>query len=244
MPSNAIYKGVIFDLFHTLTGLESEWSNLPPTCDVLGIDRRHWDEVLTQNSRWRLVGEVRDPYAVLCRLARIADPNISEQRVSEALRIRMQRFRDCFLRIPPANVTTLRRLKSAGYKLGLISNADAMEVASWNECALCGLFDVEIFSCDVGYAKPEPDIYRLCLERLALAPHECLFAGDGGSDELIGARPVGLSTVFVSGVIAELWPERIPARRLTADHHVVWMPEVLDLLGLDEVGGVADSGNF
>src|SRR4051794_12970784 len=59
MPANPAPKGVIFDLFHTLTGLESQWSDLPATCEVLGIDRRRWDEVVNENARWRFVGEVR-----------------------------------------------------------------------------------------------------------------------------------------------------------------------------------------
>jgi hypothetical protein len=32
-------KGVLFDLFHTLTDVESNWSDLPRTSDGLGIDR-------------------------------------------------------------------------------------------------------------------------------------------------------------------------------------------------------------
>ena len=53
-------KAIVFDLFHTLTGFESEWSDLPFTCDVLGIDRRVWNPVITTGSRWRLAGEERE----------------------------------------------------------------------------------------------------------------------------------------------------------------------------------------
>jgi hypothetical protein len=61
-------RGVIFDLYHTLTPRESEWSSRPATCDMLGIDRRAWDRVLIETSRWRLAGEERDPYRILRRL--------------------------------------------------------------------------------------------------------------------------------------------------------------------------------
>ena len=63
-------RGVVFDLFHTLTGSELQWSNVPFTSDFLGIDRRVWDRVLHTESRWRLAGEERDPLAILRRLAR------------------------------------------------------------------------------------------------------------------------------------------------------------------------------
>jgi len=53
---NAI-RGLVFDLFHTLTARESEWSRHPATYEMLGVDRRAWDQVLIESSRWRLVGE-------------------------------------------------------------------------------------------------------------------------------------------------------------------------------------------
>jgi putative hydrolase of the HAD superfamily len=225
-------RGVIFDLFRTLTGLESEWSDLPVTSDVLGIDRRVWDEILTTRSRQRLTGAQRDPYEIVRTLAHEVDPTIPDSRVREAARIRSQWFRHALRRVPEENIDAVKQLRSAGLRLGLISNADAMEVAAWAESPLAGLFEVEIFSCEVGCVKPEPAIFHRCLDALGLKPNECLFVGDGGSNELIGAKEVGLSTVFVSGVIAEHWPERVPERLKISDHHVTWVPQILTLLGL------------
>ena len=148
-------RGVIFDLFHTLTGPESEWSDLPWTSDVLGIDRMRWGELLTARSRWRLTGEETDPYRILSALADEADPTITEDRIRDALRVRIQRFRDSLLRVPEANIEALRRLRVAGYRLGLITNADVMEIAAWSDCPLAGLFDAEVFSCMRGTSKTE-----------------------------------------------------------------------------------------
>ena len=225
-------KAIVFDLFHTLTGFESEWSDLPFTCDVLGIDRRIWNGVITTGSRWRLAGEERDQYRILSRLAREIDPRISEETIRRACAIRTRRFGDALQRIPEANVQTLKALRRAGFALGLVSNADATEVETWQHCPLAGLFDSEIFSCEVGHVKPEPEIFRKCIDALGREPGECWFAGDGGSNELIGAKQVGMTTVFVSGVIAELWPEYVPQRIPIADHHVAWVPEILGLVGL------------
>ena len=223
-------KGVVFDLFHTLTARESEWSDLPTTSRVLGIDRRLWDDLLMTRSRWRLAGEERDPYTILATLAREADPSISDQRIREALRVRIQRFRDTLQRIPAENVECLRALRARGLRVGLISNADVVEVAAWDDSALAGMFDAEIFSCDVGCVKPERAIYEKCLHALGLPAKECLFVGDGGSNELAGAKAVGMSTVFVSGVMAEIWPERVEALLAQCDHHVERVPQVLNLL--------------
>ncbi|HET7546238.1 MAG TPA: HAD-IA family hydrolase [Usitatibacter sp.] len=226
-------RGVIFDLFHTLTARESEWSELPSTCELLGIDRVDWDRVLLESSRWRLVGEVRDPREIVERLARHLIPGIEEERLAKVLEMRTRRFADILARIPATSTRTLDSLRRAGMKLALLSNADALEIGAYADSCLARRFDVEVFSCDVGCAKPEPEIYALCLERLGLAPHECIFVGDGGSDELRGAKAAGLRTVFMSGAIEELWPERVAARRALADHHIRSIPEVLGWLGVD-----------
>src|SRR6266542_6083176 len=186
-------RAVVFDLFHTLTGPESEWSDLPWTSDVLGIDRGVWNDLMVTRSRWRLAGEETDPYVIVGTLARQVDPSITDDRILEATRCRIQRFKDSLARIPTENVETLRALRASGFRLGLISNADVMEVAPWPTCPLAGLFDVELFSCEVGLVKPEPAIYVRCIEALGVSPAECLFVGDGGSNELAGARAAGMS---------------------------------------------------
>src|SRR5262249_20953626 len=103
---------------------------------------------------------------------------------------------------------------------------------SWAQCPLAGLFDAEMISCYVGLAKPDPAIFRKCLEELGLTAADCLFVGDGGSNELVAAKELGMKTVFISGIIQELWPEGIPERRKIADHHIVQLPEVLKVPGL------------
>jgi hypothetical protein len=74
-------RAVVFDLFHTLTGPESKWSDLPWTSDVLGIDRRTWNELLTSHSRWRLAGAETDPFVIISTLARMHDPLIGDDTI-------------------------------------------------------------------------------------------------------------------------------------------------------------------
>jgi len=222
-------RGIVFDLFHTLTAKESEWSKLPWTSDFLGIDRTVWNHAVTQQSRRRMIGEIRDPTEIVRTLAHGIDPGISEELIKQAAVFRQERFRQALQRIPSQNVELLSDLRARGFRLALLSNADASEVASWPSCPLAGLFDVEVFSCWVGSMKPEKAIYSECLRRLGLAPAECIFVGDGGSDELVGAREAGLYAVFCSGVIEELWPERIPGLAQCADFNIRSLSELLSL---------------
>lgn len=107
--------------------------------------------------------------------------------------------------IPPENLEVLRALRAAGKHLALVSNADVTEAARWDESPASEYFHEAVFSCDVGCAKPDPEIYELCLERLGVRAEEGAFVGDGGSEELRDAGEAGMTTVLVTGVTRDLW---------------------------------------
>ena len=220
-------KGVVFDLYHTLTARESEWSAGPMTYQMLGVTREQWEEQLFETSRFRLAGEERDPFQIVSRMAYAIDPQIEERIIISAVRNRLERFRGALHGIPSQNVALLSTLRSRGIKLGLISNADAMEITAWDTSPLAGCFDSTIFSCEVGLVKPEPEIFLLCLKELGLAPQECLFVGDGGSNELRAARSLEFTTVMVAGNIRELWADKIEIRARDADFMIEEVCEML-----------------
>ena len=59
-------------------------------------------------------------------------------------------------------------------------------------------FDAVVISCEVGLSKPDPRIYRLCLDRLGLPAPETLFVDDR-ADNIEGAARVGLRTLQFEG---------------------------------------------
>jgi len=67
----------------------------------------------------------------------------------------------------------------AAHQLALVSNAwpSACHRAR-RRWMLDGLFDGMIFSCEVGVAKPDAEIYYLACERLGIVPTEALFIDD------------------------------------------------------------------
>ena len=52
-------------------------------------------------------------------------------------------------------------------------------------------------SCVVGMKKPDPQIYLLVCEKLGVNPEDCVYVGDGGSNELTGAAGVGMYPVMI-----------------------------------------------
>lgn len=89
-------------------------------------------------------------------------------------------------------------------------------------------FDSVIFSCNAGYAKPDRKIYEISLEELNETPENSVFIGDGGSDELKGAKSLGITTVMIAGVIREILPESIAERKQHADFVIEYINELIE----------------
>ena len=45
--------------------------------------------------------------------------------------------------------------------------------------------------------KPDPRIYRIAVEKLAVRPEACLYIGDGDGNELTGAAEAGMHPVLI-----------------------------------------------
>lgn len=80
----------------------------------------------------------------------------------------------------------------------MISNADAIDVKYWKKYPLYNLFDETIFSYEVGCLKPKSKIYSIALNKMNAKPEECIFIGDGGSNELKGAKKLGIKTILTT----------------------------------------------
>ncbi len=224
-------RAVVFDLFSTLTSL-SHTPGAPGrnSHETLGISPEAWREALFHQSRERLIGEISRPVDIIRDIAWKIDRSISEERLEEAARVRRIRFRYCLEHPPEGVVESLRNIRDAGYRLALISNADAVEAEGWGGAEMASLFEISIFSCHVGYMKPEPEIFRLCLEKLGLNGPECLYVGDGGNDELIASAAAGMHAVLTTQFLSATWPEKIAERRKTVKYAVGDLNEILPLI--------------
>ena len=73
----------------------------------------------------------------------------------------------------------IKALKADGrYRLFVLSNMSHEFIEFLRRVPVYRHFDGEVVSCEEGICKPEPEIYRLLLERYALAPAETLFIDD------------------------------------------------------------------
>ncbi len=94
----------------------------------------------------------------------------------------------------------VRALRRDGARTAMLSNSwgDAL---AYDRALLDELFEVCLISSEVGLRKPDPAMYELAAERLALAPDACVFVDDLPGN-LKPARALGMATVLHRGVAA------------------------------------------
>lgn len=86
-------------------------------------------------------------------------------------------------------------LKAAGYGVyGITNFTPAGYAQCYDSIAFIEKFDGTVFSFQEGYLKPEPEIYRVLLERYRLQPEECVFIDDT-AENVRGAEAVGMSGI-------------------------------------------------
>ncbi len=201
-------RALIFDLFHTLTSLEVSAAPGPGTPAILGIDPELWYQHWLTDPDDYVLGLAPVELA-LRRIARRLNPAVTEDRIQTALNVRHKRFRHALTNIEPETLNGLVKLRNLGFKLGLISNCGIDEIAGWDDSPLAPLFQTAIFSCNVRLKKPDPAIYLLAANNLSVRPDECLYIGNGGSDELNGARCAGMTPVLITRHLEAINPKRI-----------------------------------
>ncbi|MBA3672973.1 MAG: HAD family phosphatase [Gemmatimonadaceae bacterium] len=94
----------------------------------------------------------------------------------------------------------LSALKDAGFLIGVASNSIRATVEiMMQKSNLRRYLDVIVSNEDVSHPKPDPEMYRLCAERLGVAPAECLVVEDN-EHGVKAARAAGAPVWVVGGV--------------------------------------------
>jgi putative hydrolase of the HAD superfamily len=92
---------------------------------------------------------------------------------------------------------TVRELRRRGLRLGVVSNAEGRVERDLDGAGYAGLFETVVDSHLVGVEKPDPEIFRIALERMGAEPGTTVFVGDLPSVDLAGAEAAGLAGVLV-----------------------------------------------
>ena len=91
----------------------------------------------------------------------------------------------------------LEELSRRGIKIGLISNSDRCLISFQNHFGLNDLIAGAVSSAEHGYLKPHPSIFRSALQAVGVQPQESIMVGDSFTQDIEGARRVGMGGVLV-----------------------------------------------
>lgn len=103
-----------------------------------------------------------------------------------------------YIRLYPGALEALARLRKAGYRLWLLSNAQAVFTAY--ELRLLGLgnqLDGIYLSSDYQCRKPDLRFYRALIEERGLDISKCLMIGNDRQTDIAGAKAAGMATLYM-----------------------------------------------
>jgi len=165
---------------------------------------------LEESAFFKLYTETREYYGCAAagyashwhRIAKQAGFTISEAAVKDFI----EKESGLWTRPNPETLTLVREIKGTGRKVAILSNMtfDLLQVLrpkfDW-----LGEFDVRIWSCEEGCAKPDASIYRKCLDALGCEPGRSLFFDD---------RPPNVEAAKRLGIEAHLFESAAQARAI------------------------------
>ena len=229
------FKAVIFDLYGTLVDNFSAHAHeevLRKMASVVGAPADDFVRLWFESYDWRAIGKIASPEENIRYVCQKLGISVEEVKVDEAARIRYE-FTRKNLKPWSEAVPVISRLKALGYKVALISDCSAETPLSWGDTTLAPLMDVAVFSCNVGIKKPDPAIYLQATRQLGVKTEDCLYVGDGSSNELSGAAGVGMHPVMIRSPL-----ETPDAHRIHEENwggpRISSLSEVLRLVSDDE----------
>lgn len=151
-----------------------------------------------------------------------------------------QLFRICsteYIRLYPHVGQALARLREKGFRLWLLSNAQAVFTrGELKALGLDGAFDGVYLSSDFQCRKPDSRFFRALLEGEGLQPRHCLMIGNDRQTDIAGAQAVGMGTLYLhTNLTPEEQAPADPARHPGCCRGPHWEYEGADWLALPEI---------
>lgn len=184
-------KAVIFDMFETLiTHYHFPLYFGTQMAEDAGIPVEKFQAIWHPTESDRTIGKL----SLEDVLEQILKENncYSEELLNKIVKKRIATKEACFANLHPEIIPMLSGLKEKGMKIGLISNCFSEEVSVIRNSVLSSCFDVMCLSYEQGVQKPDRKIFENCVMGLGVKPEECVYVGDGGSQELQAATAFGM----------------------------------------------------
>ena len=131
------------------------------------------------------------------------DPTLPDRLTPKGLSALIDAYAGPALRVPPAidqgARSALETLASRGLTLGVVSNImrtpGSVLRQALDRAGLLAPMKVLTFSDECGIRKPDPEIFRLTLRQMGVAPEDAVHVGDDPILDVEGARDAGMAVI-------------------------------------------------
>lgn len=184
-------KAIIFDMYETLiTQYHCETYFSPDIASDMGISYDIFTDYWNGTDTDRSIGNITFEETILQFMKKYECYN--KAIYDKIIARRYQHKMESYDLLHPHIIPMLHKLKQDNIKIGLISNCFSEEVVCMKNSNLYSYIDVPVLSYKEGTMKPDYRIYEICLNRLGYRADECIYIGDGGSNELYAAKELGI----------------------------------------------------
>jgi len=192
---------VVFDFYGTLTPVSSSeaWaSNAAKLAAVMGVSSAALIQVLEDSFPERISGALGGVRQTMAAVAERLGVCVSQEQLDKAALVR-RAVQESMFELRPEALGVIGRLRSAGFRIGLVSDCTTELPDAWSRLPLAAVVDAPVFSCVEGTRKPDPRLFRKVAADLGTEPGRCVYVGDGGGRELTGSSGVGMRAVLLAG---------------------------------------------
>ncbi|SFS74788.1 HAD family hydrolase [Paenibacillus sp. BC26] len=112
------------------------------------------------------------------------------------------------------------------YRTGLITNGrNAVQYGKIDQLGIRDAFEFILVSEEAGVKKPDARIFQMAIDKLQVAPEECIYVGDHPINDIEGASMSGMGTIWIRG--KHNWNDALKAKPL---HTIDQLNELFRLL--------------
>jgi len=206
-------QGVIFDLGHTLMGLDGTWPEIfeRGTQDLTQFIKEHEPDISAKALTRTWLDRRRDGFAraqetmrevtaedsMRWSLANVSRPDPSPALLAGAVDAFFA-YEEAHWFAYPESIPVLRTLSNRGLRLGMLSNAthDPLIQRLVDRLGLRPWLDPALSSASTGIRKPDPAAFTPLLEAWGLPPASVVMVGDTLCADILGAQRAGMPSVW------------------------------------------------
>ena len=131
--------------------------------------------------------------------------------------------------VPYSDVhSTLAALVDKGYKLGIIANQNFGTAERLEAWGLRKFFEVIAASAEIGYAKPDKEIFEKAFALAMCCAEESVMVGDRLDNDIVPAKALAMKTVWIKNGLAQYQDAALGEG--FADYQVNKLSELLGIL--------------